>query len=319
MVATSDAVVRVRYVSLLTTAAMVAFAANSVLCRAALGGGEIDAASFSAIRLLSGALALAAINAVRRGARTPRRAGWFSAALLFLYAVPFSFAYNTLTTGTGALILFAAVQATMLVAGLVSGERPRLLQWIGLASALGGMTYLVLPGVTAPSPTGSVLMAVAGIAWGLYSLHGRGATDPLGETRDNFVRSVPMVAVVSLLSVGDFEITPAGALLAVTSGALASGAGYAIWYTVLGGLTATFAATVQLSVPRDRRGGRRAHHGRVRHLSARALLRADSWRRGAGTPAVVAGRSMKRPPALADVTGRADREKRTGTISIPVL
>ena len=249
MVATSDAVVRVRYVSLLTTAAMVAFAANSVLCRAALGGGEIDAASFSAIRLLSGALALAAINAVRRGARTPRRAGWFSAALLFLYAVPFSFAYNTLTTGTGALILFAAVQATMLVAGLVSGERPRLLQWIGLASALGGMTYLVLPGVTAPSPTGSVLMAVAGIAWGLYSLLGRGAVDPLGESRANFVRSVPMVAVVSLLSLGDFEITPAGALLAVTSGALASGAGYAIWYTALGGLTATFAATVQLSVP----------------------------------------------------------------------
>ena len=235
---------------------------------------------------------------------TPRRAGWFSAALLFLYAVPFSFAYNTLTTGTGALILFAAVQATMLLAGLVSGERPRLLQWIGLASALGGMTYLVLPGVTAPSPTGSVLMAVAGIAWGLYSLHGRGAVDPLGETRDNFVRSVPMVAVVSLLSVGDFEITPAGALLAVTSGALASGAGYAIWYTVLGGLTATFAATVQLSVPVIAAGGRRAHHGRVRHVSARALLRADSWRRGAGTPAIAAGRSMKRPPALADVTGR---------------
>ena len=249
MVATSDAVARVRYVSLLTTAAMVAFAANSVLCRAALGGGEIDAASFSAIRLLSGAVALSAIHAVRRGARTPRRAGWFSAALLFLYAVPFSFAYNTLTTGTGALILFAAVQATMLVAGLASGERPRLLQWIGLAAALGGMMYLVLPGVTAPSPTGSVLMAVAGIAWGLYSLHGRGAVDPLGESRDNFVRSVPMVAVVSLLSVGDFEMTPVGALLAVTSGALASGAGYVIWYTALGGLTATFAATVQLSVP----------------------------------------------------------------------
>ena len=250
MVATSDAMARVRYVGLLTAAAMVAFAANSVLCRAALGGGQIDAASFSSIRLLSGALALSAIHAVRRGARTPRKAGWSSAALLFLYAVPFSFAYNTLTTGTGALILFAAVQATMLVAGLAAGERPRLLQWIGLAAALGGMTYLVLPGVTAPSPTGSVLMAVAGIAWGLYSLHGRGAVDPLGESRDNFVRSVPMVAVVSLLSLGDFEMTPAGALLlAVTSGALASGAGYVIWYTALGGLTATFAATVQLSVP----------------------------------------------------------------------
>ena len=133
MVATSDAMARVRYVGLLTAAAMVAFAANSVLCRAAaLGGGQIDAASFSSIRLLSGALALSAIHAVRRGARTPRKAGWSSAALLFLYAVPFSFAYNTLTTGTGALILFAAVQATMLVAGLAAGERPRLLQWIGL-------------------------------------------------------------------------------------------------------------------------------------------------------------------------------------------
>lgn len=249
MVATSEAMARYKHVSLLTAAAMVAFAANSVLCRAALGGGQIDAASFSAIRLLSGALALLSIHAVRRGVRAPRRAGWFSAALLFLYAVPFSFAYDTLTTGTGALILFAAVQATMLVAGLAAGERPRPLQWIGLAAALGGLTYLVLPGVTAPSPSGSVLMAVAGIAWGLYSLHGRGAVDPLGENRDNFVRSVPMVAAVSLLNVGDFEVTPAGALLAVASGALASAAGYAIWFTALRGLTATFAATVQLSVP----------------------------------------------------------------------
>ena len=233
MVATSDAMARFKHLGLLTAAAMVAFAANSVLCRAALGGGQIDAASFSAIRLLSGALALLTIHGVRRGVRTPRRAGWFSAALLFLYAVPFSFAYDTLTTGTGALILFAAVQATMLVAGLAAGERPRLLQWTGLAAALGGLTYLVLPGVTAPSPTGSVLMAVAGIAWGLYSLHGRGAVDPLGENRDNFVRSIPMVAVVSLLSMGNLEMTPVGALLAVASGALASAAGYAIWYTAL--------------------------------------------------------------------------------------
>jgi drug/metabolite transporter (DMT)-like permease len=163
--------------------------------------------------------------------------------------VPFSFAYDSLAAGTGALILFGAVQATMLIAALAAGERPVPLQWLGLIAAVGGLVYLVLPGVTAPSPLGSLLMAIAGVAWGLYSLSGRRAADPVGETRDNFVRSVPMVMLVSLASIAFLRVTPSGALLAIASGALASGVGYAIWYAALRGLTTTFAATVQLAVP----------------------------------------------------------------------
>jgi drug/metabolite transporter (DMT)-like permease len=233
----------------LTTLAVMAFAANSILCRAALGADSIDAASFSSLRLLSGAVALSALDASRPDARFGRRANWTSAALLFLYAVPFSFAYIDLSTGTGALILFGSVQATMLISALASGEHPHPLQWVGLVVAVGGLVYLVLPGISAPSPLGSLLMAMAGVAWGLYSLVGRRAVDPLGETRDNFVRSLPMAAVVSLAAAGDLRITLSGAVLAVASGALASGVGYAVWYTALGGLTATLAATVQLSVP----------------------------------------------------------------------
>jgi len=232
--------------AVLTLVALTAFAANSILCRAALGGGAIDAASFSTVRLLSGAVTLALL--VQLGGR--RLAGsWWSAGYLFLYAVPFSFAYQSLATGTGALILFGAVQATMLIAAVLAGERPGVLQWVGLATALGGLVYLVLPGVSAPEPIGSALMAVAGVGWGVYSLRGRGASDPLAETAGNFVRTLPMVAVVSAAALSDVHITAPGAVLAVSSGAVASGVGYAIWYAALGGLTATIAATVQLSVP----------------------------------------------------------------------
>ena len=181
----------------LTTVAMVAFAANSILCRAALGEQNIDAASFSTLRLTSGAVTLSLLLAMRSGVGSLRAGSWWSAALLFLYAVPFSFSYNSLPTGTGALILFGAVQATMLIAGLAFGERPHMLQWVGLSLAVGGLVYLLLPGVSAPSPMGSALMTVAGIAWGLYSLNGRGSADPLADTGSNFVRSVPMVALVS--------------------------------------------------------------------------------------------------------------------------
>ncbi len=235
--------------ALLTTLAMVAFATNSILCRAALGDATIDAASFSTLRLVSGAVSLALLHAVLSGSGSLRGGSWRSAAMLFLYAVPFSFAYNSLATGTGALILFGAVQATMLIAALISGERPHALQWGGLLLAIGGLVYLLLPGVSAPSPSGSALMAVAGVAWGLYSLAGRGAADPLAETGANFLRTVPMVLAVSLLNLADMEVTQTGAVLAIASGALASGVGYAIWYAALGGLTATLAATVQLSVP----------------------------------------------------------------------
>jgi drug/metabolite transporter (DMT)-like permease len=233
----------------LTALAMVAFAANSILCRAALGGGMIDAASFSTLRLVSGAIALLLLHSMRAKPGAMLAGSWASATLLFLYAVPFSFAYNSLTTGTGALILFGAVQATMLISALVSGERPHVVQWAGLLLALGGLIYMVLPGVDAPPPFGSALMAIAGIAWGLYSLRGRSATDPLGETAANFLRSVPMVLAVSLFALTSVQITPTGALLAVASGTLASGVGYAIWYAALGGLTATLGSTVQLSVP----------------------------------------------------------------------
>ena len=231
-----------------TILALTAFAANSVLCRAALGGGAIDAASFSALRVFAAALTLSLLVMLRPGG--PRLTGsWRSAAYLVVYAVPFSFAYESLATGTGALILFGSVQATMLIAAMLAGERPTWLQWLGVLTAFGGLVYLMLPGVSAPDPLGSALMVVAGSGWGFYSLQGRMATDPLGETAGNFARSVPIVALVGATRLGAMQIEPTGAALAVTSGALASGLGYAMWYAALPRLTATAAATVQLSVP----------------------------------------------------------------------
>ena len=235
--------------AILTTLALVAFAANSILCRGALGGLLIDAASFSLVRLASGAATLAILHAFMTGSVKRPSGSWASALLLLLYAVPFAFAYNTLGTATGALILFAAVQATMLVAALATGERPHRLQWLGFVVAAVGLVYLLLPGLEAPDPAGSVLMALAGVAWGFYSLRGRGSNDPLADSAGNFIRSVPMVALVSLASLSEFHISPTGGALAVASGALASGVGYSIWYAALRGLTATIAATVQLSVP----------------------------------------------------------------------
>ena len=233
-----------------TGLAMIAFAANSVLCRVALGGAAIDAASFSSIRLASGALALSLITTATGRATAIRTQGnWRSATWLFLYAVPFSFAYLTLSTGSGALLLFGAVQATMILAGLVAGERPHPLEWTGLAVALGGLVYLVLPGLTAPPPGGSALMLTAGVAWGCYSLRGRGNGDPIGTTTGNFVRAVPLALVVSTTLLTRVHCTPRGLALACASGAITSGCGYVVWYAALRGLTATRAATVQLSVP----------------------------------------------------------------------
>lgn len=235
---------------ILTGLALVAFAANSVLCRLALGQGTIDAASFTVIRLVSGALTLLVVAALSKGKeRSTPRGNWTSATALFLYATTFSFAYVSLSTATGALILFPTVQMTMVVAALWWGERPRLLEWLGFAMALCGLVYLVLPGLSAPSPLGSLLMTVAGISWGVYSLRGRGAVDPIAVTTDNFVRSVPLVLGVSLVLLQMIQVSPKGALLAVASGSLASGAGYVIWYAALRGLTTTRAAAVQLSVP----------------------------------------------------------------------
>ena len=237
-------------VALYTSLAMVAFASNSLLNRLALGRETIDAVSYTAIRLISGALVLWLISSLqRKGAEPNIRGNWISAAMLFLYAICFSFAYLSLSAGTGALILFGSVQMTMILVALRSGERPQPLEWSGLLLALGGLVYLVLPGLEAPSPLGSGLMMLAGIAWGVYSLRGRGSASPLGDTTGNFIRAVPFIVAVLLVSLNDVELSPTGVLLAVLSGAVASGVGYVIWYTALAGLTATRAAVVQLSVP----------------------------------------------------------------------
>lgn len=235
-------------VLLLTLIAMSAFAANSILCRLAFERSDIDAASFTSIRLLSGALALWLIVALRRAG--PRIDGsWPSAAALFVYAAAFSFAYVSLPTGVGALLLFGAVQATMILAGLRRGERLDARQGIGLVLAVGGLGYLMWPGLSAPPPIGSLLMLAAGVAWGAYSLRGRGTADPLGATAGNFLRAAPLGVALSLAALPWMQVDTVGAGYAVLSGALASGAGYAVWYAALRGLDATRAATVQLSVP----------------------------------------------------------------------
>ena len=234
----------------LTSLALVGFAANSLLCRLALREGEIDAASYTTLRLISGAAILWGIVALLSRPGSVKHGGSrVSAAMLYLYAIAFSFAYLTLDAGTGALILFGAVQVTMIATGLAEGERPHVLQWLGLVVAFGGLVYLVFPGLSAPEPIGSVLMAVAGIAWGLYSLRGRCAGEPVVATAANFGRAVPFALIMSLVLLADFDISARGAWLAVLSGALASGLGYVIWYAALKGLTTSQAAAVQLSVP----------------------------------------------------------------------
>ncbi|SFQ14323.1 DMT family transporter [Ralstonia sp. NFACC01] len=234
---------------LLTSITMVAFASNSLLCRLALQHAAIDAASFSSIRLVSGAVVLAVLARASAGRAAPARVDWAAATMLFLYVAFFSFAYLTLSAGTGALILFGAVQLTMLAAGLRAGERFDALGWAGFALAAGGLVYLVSPGVTAPTPLGAALMTVAGVAWGVYSLRGRGLDNPLAATASNFLRAAPMALALSLLLYGRAHASPAGILLALAAGALTSGIGYVLWYAALKGLSAIRAAAVQLSVP----------------------------------------------------------------------
>ena len=238
---------------LLTTLAMIDFASNSLLNRLALGQKAIDPTSYTTIRLTSGALMLFLIAAQpgqqnNNGQATLRGSG-LSAALLFLYAITFSFAYLSLSAGTGALILFGTVQVTMLLVALRRGEHPQVMEWVGLFLALGGLVYLVFPGLAAPSLLGSALMMLAGIAWGFYSIRGRGSQNPLADTAGNFVYAVPMVTVILLLAFRNIQISTNGILLATLSGALASGVGYVIWYSALRGLSTTRAAIVQLSVP----------------------------------------------------------------------
>ncbi len=232
----------------LTVLAMLAFAGNSLLCRAALDHTRIDAASFTTIRLLSGALALWIIVRLRMPA-VAGAGNWRSAFALFAYAAGFSFAYVNLPAATGALLLFGAVQATMIGYGLWRGERLTLLQWLGLLLALLGLVVLLLPGLSTPPLHSAGLMLCAGAAWGAYSLRGKGAGDPTRVTAGNFLRAIPFSIVLSVLMSSTASIDTAGVGYAVASGALTSGLGYAIWYTALPALKATQAATVQLSVP----------------------------------------------------------------------
>ncbi len=232
-----------------TAAALVAFAANSILCRTALGGTLIDPGTFTAVRILSGAATLALL-VILRGNRSAAIGGdWTSATALVAYAVPFSFAYVHLTAGTGALILFGAVQVTMIVGDLLRGRRPVRREWIGLSAAFGGLALLAWPGVQSPDPFSAGLMAIAGISWGVYSLRGKGATDPLAITAGNFLRSAALVPLLLISSSSLLDVDLRGILLAVISGAIASGLGYAIWYRALRAINATQAAVAQLLVP----------------------------------------------------------------------
>lgn len=233
----------------LTALAMLAFAANSLLCRLALEAGQIDPASFASIRLLAGVVALVGLSVLLRRGSPSLAANWRAAFALFTYVVFFTFAYVSLGAATGALILFGAVQLTMFAFALRAGERVAPLAWLGSAVAVCGLIYLVSPGLTAPNPAGALLMAVAGAAWGVYSLLGKGAADPVAATTSNFLHAAPLALIVSLFSLPNMQISSAGVALAVASGALASGCGYAVWYAALPGLSAARAATVQLSVP----------------------------------------------------------------------
>lgn len=238
---------------LLTLITLVAFAANSVLNRMALKDELIDPATFTQVRLLSAALFLLPFLWLRREHILPvSPMAWRPALALFVYALAFSFAYVSLSAATGALILFGMVQFTMVGATIVAGSRPQLLQWVGLAAAFAGLSWLVAPGLTAPDPLGAGLMALAGLAWGAYSLLGRGAADPIAATARNFVLAAPLAIALMiwpLAGVGEVYWSSPGIALALVSGVIASGAGYVIWYMALRNLSAMTASVSQLAVP----------------------------------------------------------------------
>lgn len=275
---------RIRAATLL---AMIAFAANSLLCRLALRDTQIDPASFTAIRLAAGAFALWLL--LRPWRRPAIGGSWRAAFALFGYAAAFSYAYRSLSASTGALLLFGAVQLTMFAGAWRGGERISRWQAGGIAIAFGGLLALLLPGIHAPPISGALLMALAGVAWGWYSLLGRGVTDPLSATAGNFLRCLPIVVVLSVATAASANYDPLGVICAIASGALASGVGYAIWYTALRGLTANQAASVQLSVPV------------IAAIGGIALLgESPSWRLAFAGAAVLGGiaLALKRSPRL---------------------
>ncbi|AWB59500.1 EamA family transporter [Colwellia sp. Arc7-D] len=239
-----------------TVFALFAFAANSVLCRLALGTNAIDATSFTTIRLLSGIAILFVLIQLTRLIQKPTKdlklqskGSWLSAAMLFIYAVAFSFGYISLDTGTGALILFGAVQITMILSNVVSGNKLHLSEWLGLALAFTGFVYLIMPSVTTPSLTGFVLMSISGMAWAFYTLLGRKSKNALNDTAFNFLRTVPFIFILMVFSLDSLHVSSSGIMLAILSGAIASGVGYFVWYIALAGLSVTQAAVLQLFVP----------------------------------------------------------------------
>ena len=235
-----------------TTFALFAFAANSVLCRLALGDNTIDPSSFTIIRLISGIIILMTVmqlNGKSNEKQLKSKGSWLAASMLFIYAIAFSFGYVSLDTGTGALILFGAVQITMIVASLISGSKLHFSEWLGLLIAFSGFVYLIIPDLVTPSFIGFMLMTISGIAWGLYTLIGRSSQNPLSDTAYNFLRSSPFVLILILFGLDDVHITSFGVMLAMLSGGIASGIGYVVWYIALKEISVTQAAVVQLMVP----------------------------------------------------------------------
>lgn len=238
---------------LLAMLALIALAANSILCRLALEAGEIDPAGFTAIRLLSGAAILTMLLYFFR-LKTPassslRHGSWLAALMLFGYAIAFSYAYLFLDAGVGALILFGATQISIILLSHIGGTRLHIAEWVGVIVAFAGLVYLVLPGMSAPPLAGFVLMAAAGIAWGIYTLNGRKSSNPLADTGWNFIRTIPFVAVLLAVTFNQVSLSQKGITLAVISGAITSGLGYVLWYAVVHKITSTHAAVVQLLIP----------------------------------------------------------------------
>jgi len=234
--------------SVFTTLTMLAFASNSLLCRMAMKETTISSASYTSIRLLSGAATLWFIMYCQKQAST-KYGSWRSALALFVYAVTLSFAYRSINTGAGALVLFGAVQLTMLLAGYLAGERMSSFQNLGFAAALAGLVILVSPNAVAPSIMDSLLMLASGIAWGLYSIFGRGLPDPVAATAGNFIRAVPMAIGLSIVTLPWMHIDSRGLIYATVSGAITSGIGYLLWYRILQHMSAMTASTIQLSSP----------------------------------------------------------------------
>jgi len=237
---------------LCTSLALLAFAGNSVLCRLALGEGAIDAASFTIIRLLSGIIVLAIILQAIRSHKviiSTSRGSWKASFMLFVYALTFSYAYISLETGVGALVLFGSVQITMIVVGLFLGNKLHYSEWTGLIVAFSGFVYLVLPDLTTPSLMGFILMCISGVAWGFYTLAGKTSKNPMSDTAYNFFRTIPLVLILTAVTFQYAALSQKGILLAVISGSIASGVGYTIWYIALRGLSTIQAAVLQLLVP----------------------------------------------------------------------